>query len=131
VHRIGTAAVAACAAIAGCGGEAADSGGRPAGTDVRIISDRDGHGGAPAASVRVRCPPDDATSRCRALSELPAAALRPVPPDTICTEIYGGPATGRIRGVIEGARVDARFARTNGCEISRFDRVAHVLRLAR
>jgi hypothetical protein len=131
VRPVVVCTVAVCAVIVGCSDDAGDTGGPPADTDVRITSDRDGRGGAPAATARIRCDPGATSARCRAVRELPAAALRPVPRDAICTEIYGGPATGRIRGVIEGARVDGRFARTNGCEIARFDRVAHVLRLAR
>jgi Subtilisin inhibitor-like len=50
-------------------------------------------------------------------------ALRPLPRDTICTQIYGGPQRARITGRIEGKAVDARFSRVNGCEIHRWDSV--------
>jgi hypothetical protein len=49
----------------------------------------------------------------------------------VCTELYGGPQTGRIAGTVAGRRVDARYIRADGCEIARYDRVAPVLRLAR
>ena len=45
-----------------------------------------------------------------------------MPPETACTEIYGGPAVARVRGELLGERVDARFELTNGCEIKRWDR---------
>jgi hypothetical protein len=45
-----------------------------------------------------------------------------VPADVACTEIYGGPATARVRGTLQGKPVDARFSRTNGCEIARWER---------
>jgi prephenate dehydratase len=39
-----------------------------------------------------------------------------------CTQIYGGPATARVRGTLHGKQVDASFELTNGCEIERWDR---------
>jgi hypothetical protein len=53
--------------------------------------------------------------------------LRPLPPDTICTQIYGGPQTARVHGRLRGRPVDARFSRTNGCEIHRWDGVRFLL----
>lgn len=47
-------------------------------------------------------------------------ALRPVPPDAVCTMIYGGPATASVTGVWHGQAIDARFDRHNGCEIARW-----------
>ncbi len=38
----------------------------------------------------------------------------------VCTQIYGGPQAARVRGAIDGERVDRRFTRTNGCEIADF-----------
>ncbi|MFG2308873.1 SSI family serine proteinase inhibitor [Streptomyces sp. NPDC048566] len=45
----------------------------------------------------------------------------PVPPDSLCTMQYGGPATAHVTGTWAGRPVDARYDRTNGCEISRWD----------
>jgi hypothetical protein len=56
-------------------------------------------------------------------SRLTADALRPLAPGTVCTQIYGGPQTARVRGHVGGAPVNARFSRTNGCEIHRWDNV--------
>src|SRR5215207_1156100 len=61
-------------------------------------------------------------SDCRRLGGVTAEQLAPVPRLTACTEIYGGPATAWVRGTLRGQRVDARFDRTNGCEIGRWDR---------
>jgi Subtilisin inhibitor-like len=47
----------------------------------------------------------------------------PVPKDAICTEIYGGPQIARVIGVVDGKRVWATFSRTNGCHISRWNRL--------
>jgi hypothetical protein len=45
-----------------------------------------------------------------------------VPPETACTQIYGGPASARVTGELLGKRVDARFERTDGCQIERWER---------
>jgi Subtilisin inhibitor-like len=58
-----------------------------------------------------------------ACQRLTREALRPLPRDTICTQIYGGPQKARVTGRIEGKAVDARFSRVNGCEIHRWDSV--------
>ncbi|HEV7885113.1 MAG TPA: hypothetical protein VGO81_16185 [Solirubrobacteraceae bacterium] len=44
-----------------------------------------------------------------------------------CTQIYGGPQTLRVTGTIDGRAVKQRFARTNGCEIADYGRVARAL----
>ena len=61
-----------------------------------------------------------------ACSRLNREALRPLPPDTICTQIYGGPQRARITGRIDGEPIDARFSRSNGCEIHRWDSVRYL-----
>ncbi|MFG2434774.1 SSI family serine proteinase inhibitor [Streptomyces sp. NPDC048508] len=45
----------------------------------------------------------------------------PVPPTALCTMQYGGPATAHVTGTWAGRPVDARYDRTNGCEISRWN----------
>ncbi len=45
-----------------------------------------------------------------------------MPSGTACTQIYGGPAVARVHGELRGKPVDARFERSNGCEIERWDR---------
>jgi hypothetical protein len=122
----------ACAAalLAGCGESPREPPGAAAPTAVRITFDRDGEGPAAASSASVRCAATDPRAVCRRLRGLPDRVLRPVPRGRICTQIYGGPQTGRIRGTIEGRSVDARFTRSNGCEIARFDAARPVLRYA-
>lgn len=50
----------------------------------------------------------------------------PVPPDMVCTMIYGGPETATITGTWQGETVDAEYSRVNGCEIHRWDQLAPV-----
>ncbi|MFF7330599.1 SSI family serine proteinase inhibitor [Streptomyces sp. NPDC090306] len=51
----------------------------------------------------------------------------PVPPDSICTALYGGPATAHVTGVWAGRPVDAEFDRRNGCQIERWNRFVPLL----
>jgi hypothetical protein len=63
----------------------------------------------------------DPEAACRSLDEL-AKPFAPVPRDAMCTEIYGGPQTATVTGTFRGEHVNAHFSRTDGCEISRWDR---------
>ena len=103
----------------GCGGD--DDDGADGRSAELVVTVRPRGPDGPALRERVVCPGEVA---CRGLT---AARLRPVPPDVACTEIYGGPATARVRGTLAGHRVDARFDRTNGCEIARWNRNAALL----
>jgi hypothetical protein len=125
-----TAILVLLALLAGCGDSAPGPAGADVPTDVRISFDPDGEGRGRAVSTHVRCARDDRREVCRRLRTLDPRVLRAVPRDRFCTQIYGGPQTGRIHGTIEGRRVDARFARNNGCEIARFAAAAPILRQA-
>lgn len=60
---------------------------------------------------------------CKALmSPKGRALLAPVPPGTMCTMIYGGPERATVAGLWNGKRVSAKYSRTNGCEIDRWER---------
>ncbi|MFE9440679.1 SSI family serine proteinase inhibitor [Streptomyces sp. NPDC006602] len=54
-------------------------------------------------------------------------AFAPVPGDSVCAMQYGGPATAHVTGTWAGRPVDARFDRSNGCEIGRWDRLVPLL----
>lgn len=47
----------------------------------------------------------------------------PTPKSAACTLVYGGPQVAEVRGRFRGRKVSARFTRTNGCEIARWNRV--------
>ncbi len=76
---------------------------------------------------RIDCARGRDERACRVAGVVPAETWQPVPPDTACTEIYGGPETARIAGTVEGRGVDADFSRVNGCEIERWDSVSPLL----
>ena len=65
------------------------------------------------------------TSRGRApRSPSGAEAFDPPPKDQACTEQYGGPETATVTGTLAGKPVTAKFARTDGCQIGRWDALA-------
>jgi Subtilisin inhibitor-like len=77
----------------------------------------------------LRCNPPAGTLRsprvaCRRLASGGVRLFAPVPRDAVCTEIYGGPQVARVVGRVNGKRVWARFNRSNGCHIERWDRFA-------
>ncbi|MFJ8788461.1 SSI family serine proteinase inhibitor [Streptomyces sp. NPDC102462] len=51
----------------------------------------------------------------------------PVPQDSVCTMIYGGPATAHVTGSWAGRPVNATYKRSDGCEIERWNRMVPLL----
>jgi hypothetical protein len=85
-----------------------------------------GNGGA-QQHWTLRCGPAGGTlphavDACRRLAALDAP-FAPVPPETACTDVYGGPQTAAVTGTFRGRSVWARFRRVNGCETARWNRV--------
>jgi hypothetical protein len=74
----------------------------------------------------LRCSPVGGTlpmrkRACAKLSNLTLGAFARVPPNAICTQIYGGPQRAVVKGTIGSTRIWSSFSRRNGCEISRWD----------
>jgi Subtilisin inhibitor-like len=129
-----TLAVAIAASLAvGCGSAAsapgAPSGGGtsltisywPEGNDVRSTTDK-------PRQWTLRCDPAGGThpadaDACRKLKTLKQPFKRPQR-GLMCTEQYGGPQEGTVRGTYLGTRVFASFSLVDGCQIARFKRVA-------
>lgn len=104
--------------------------GSAATADINVVVRIDAGDGS-WTKTTLRCDPTGGThpKRARACLSLLAAgrgALAPVPADRMCTQQYGGPERARITGLWRGKQVDARFNRTDGCEIARWDRLAAV-----
>jgi hypothetical protein len=131
------------AALAGCG----SSSGAPVDatasvTDLRIVAWQDtrpagGVGRALGLRRRgvgdpktwtLRCDPPggnfpDAEEACDRLDELDQPFAE-TPVETVCTEQYGGDQLASVQGVYRDEGISTRFDRTNGCEISRWDKHA-------
>jgi Subtilisin inhibitor-like len=81
----------------------------------------------PSLHRTLRCDPGSGTlprpaRACRRLAAQ-ATPFAPIPPNTACTQIYGGPQVALVAGTYRGMRIWARFQRRNGCEIARWARV--------
>ncbi|MFD7027582.1 SSI family serine proteinase inhibitor [Streptomyces sp. NPDC059917] len=75
-----------------------------------------------------------AAKACERLAELAKERKDPFAPVSkrqICTFQDGGPATAKVTGTWHGREVDARFDRSNGCEISRWNDLEPLLPSAR
>jgi hypothetical protein len=143
-RRAGLVLLAALVALLaiGCGSGSNDSGDAgggdtgadeaPAGTELTITVWLQGRDGA-SEEVTLTCDPPGGThprpeEACLALESDPAA-LEPLPPDSVCTQIYGGPEEAEVAGTLDGEQVHATFSRQNGCEVDRWDRFAAVLQI--
>jgi hypothetical protein len=66
----------------------------------------------------------DACTRLAGLN----APFAPVPPNTMCTQIFGGPQVAHVSGTFRGHTVRTTFNRRGGCEIARWNRVSFLFR---
>ncbi|MUL44070.1 hypothetical protein FZ103_23400 [Streptomonospora sp. PA3] len=65
---------------------------------------------------------------CADLAEAGGAeAFEPVPADTPCTFIYGGPQVARVTGHVGDTEIDAELTRADGCELKRYEDLGAVL----
>jgi hypothetical protein len=117
--------LAALALLAGCGDDD-EQAAAPALADLTVTVDD----GAKTKTTTVRCDSEADSATCRALSALDRDAFAPTPGDRACTEIYGGPERATVTGTLRGETIDARFSRTNGCEIARWDAAKKLLAAA-
>jgi hypothetical protein len=132
MRHLAPIALVALALLSACGGD--DGGASTAGDGATALAVElwpAGEGQGTAVTATLTCDPaggdlPDPAAACAALAA-EADALEPVPPDTACTELYGGPEQARITGSLDGAPVDASLSRTNGCEIDRWERLLPLL----
>jgi hypothetical protein len=102
--------------------------------DRLTVTVRDAEGGTDG-TYEVYCRPSGGSHRdpdgaCRALernTRWGGDPFAPVADGVVCTMQYGGPATAHVTGTWAGRPVDARFDRSNGCEIERWDRFVPLL----
>ncbi|GAB3519466.1 serine protease inhibitor [Arthrobacter monumenti] len=70
----------------------------------------------------------DPKEACVLMEESARALFFTKPDPTLqCTQQYGGPQTAVVLGTIDNRPVEAEFARTNGCEIDRWEAMEPVL----
>ncbi|MFD5819568.1 SSI family serine proteinase inhibitor [Streptomyces sp. NPDC127038] len=108
---------------------------RPEDSSDRLTVTVAGAGGGADGTFELDCHPAGGThphaaEACDRLDRMTTwgkDTFAPVPPDALCTMEYGGPATAHITGTWAGRPVDARYDRSNGCEISRWNALMPVL----
>jgi hypothetical protein len=118
---LATAALAACAT-----GSAGTS---QATTSLTITYWSNGTSAGDPERWTLRCNPARGTLArpavaCRKLAEGGTKLFAPIRKDVACTQIYGGPDVGRVVGTVKGNRVWASFSRSDGCQISRWERLS-------
>ncbi|MGI8333558.1 SSI family serine proteinase inhibitor [Actinomadura scrupuli] len=67
---------------------------------------------------------------CAELDKAAAAGkdpFAPTPKGQSCTMIYGGPDTSTVTGTWQGKKIDARFSRKDGCQVTRWTALAPLL----
>lgn len=117
------------------GGDDGDDGVRPGDALVAdvLVVEQDLGDGSPPLRWTLECgdPPSgdhpDPQAACDHLADAAADPLAPLPPDQLCTEIYGGPQTARITGSWQGEQVDLQVGRTDGCAIAQWDALGPLL----
>lgn len=125
------AVAALAAALTAASGPAVAAGPHPVRTAPRdrlvVIADD----GTTTRTTTLRCHPSGGThptarAACLRLDRL-GGPLGPVPPARLCTMIFAGPQTARIRGHWHGRPVDQTYRRSNGCEVRRWEAMEPVL----
>lgn len=109
-------------------GASAEPVGRPTVLMISVQADTD----APWNKHTLRCRPTGgshphAAAACRRLNHLHGDPFQPVPLGSVCPMVYGGPQRAKVVGVVQGKPVAARFDRTDGCEMARWDALVPVL----
>jgi Subtilisin inhibitor-like len=90
-----------------------------------------GTGRQPVHRYTLRCDPaagsvPNPARACGALAAL-ENPFAPIPPDTACTQIAGGPQEARVVGRVGDAKIWVRLRLRNGCEIDRWRKLAAVV----
>jgi hypothetical protein len=122
MRGIALAVLVGALAVAGSGSAATSSA-----TALTVAYRPNGGASVAAKTWTLRCDPARGTLArpavaCRQLAARGRKLFAPVPRSAICTEIYGGPDTARVIGVVGGRGVWATFNLTNGCHIERWNR---------
>ena len=118
---------AAALLFAACGSDEpttpATGGGSDELANLVVTVDADGEGGETAKELQVSCKAPTDSDACGAAAGVSAADLAEPKGDVACTQIFGGPETATITGTLRGEPVDAKFSRTDGCEVARWDKL--------
>ena len=95
-------------------------------TSLTITYWPNGPGGPGRTVWTLRCAPPRGTLprpavACRRLARAGPKLFAAPSKSLLCTQIYGGPQVARVSGRFRGAPIRVTFARTDGCQISRWN----------
>ena len=116
--------VVLAATLSACGKDAESSSSDATDLTITVVADE----GADPQTYELKCDPPGGdhpqpAQACKALDAAGAKVFEPVAKDQACTQLYGGPQTATVKGTYQGDDIDADFARTNGCEIDRWEQL--------
>ncbi|MGH3072247.1 MAG: SSI family serine proteinase inhibitor [Gaiellaceae bacterium] len=122
--------VAAIVAALGCGAGSSATNATPA-TNLTITVWPEGRAEGDALRWTLRCEPVGGTLRraataCDKLEDM-TNPFAPQRRTLVCTDQYGGPQQAIVAGTFEGKRTWIALAARNGCEISRWKRLAFLV----
>lgn len=136
----GIALLAAAIALTGCAAASTlpGSGGstQPGGSGGAMLTSlqvtvRDSAGAAPKTWTLTCDPPGgshpQASAACAQLAAATSDPFAQTPKGMACSMIFGGDQKAQVTGTFEGRTVSTSFARTNGCEVARWEAVSAVL----
>ncbi|WP_051427273.1 hypothetical protein [Arthrobacter sp. H20] len=63
---------------------------------------------------------EDPAAACEVLMAHGDVIMAEPDANVMCTQMYGGPETAVVTGIVDGDEVNATFSRQNGCEIDRW-----------
>jgi hypothetical protein len=128
------AALVCTVLLAACASPSAGAGGSSPGPSAltRLQVTVDAGNGAAAVTWTLSCDPPAGThphppAACTQLAAAPTDPFAPTPPGMMCSMIYGGSQTATVSGTFHGRPVATTFARTNGCQVARWQRVSALL----
>jgi hypothetical protein len=130
VRRILLTVVCASVLAAGCGDDdeqPASPSPQAALADLSVSVDPDGTGGEKPRTADVTCAAAGDSKVCGVVAGLKAENFARTDGQMACTQQFGGPEVATVSGTLRGEKIDARFSRENGCEISRWEKVAELL----
>jgi Subtilisin inhibitor-like len=122
--------IAVIAAVVGCGSSAAGTAAPPS-TDLRISYFPQGRDEAGKKAWTLHCDPTAGTlprraAACQKLDAMTNPFARPRR-NVTCTDVYGGPGQAVITGTYESRPVWVLLSQRNGCEISRWKKLAFLV----
>ena len=122
-------AVSALLVAAGCGGDSTPGGTETgAATKLVITIYPQGRGDQTFAKWELECAPPGGSipepkQACEQLESADPTLFEPLPADTVCTQQFGGPEAADVEGTLRGRPIQAQFARFDGCQIERWERL--------